>query len=1059
MVNHSPMNSESKRFNQIIHIVFYLLFFLSGISGLVYEIIWMRKLSLIFGNTVYATSTVLTTFMGGLALGSYWFGRIADRKRNLIRLYFSIELGIGLSVFLLMFFFLRIMDSAYIWSYNTLQAGPLVLNIVRFILAIICLIIPTTLMGGTLPVISKLLVKNRKHLGFEVGNLYALNTLGGMVGCFITGFFLIKNLGEMAATLVAIAINVIVAFVILALGRFVLSNKDEKSKNNAKKNSKTATNLKSYESAVKVSEEKDINSLKPYSVLIIFGLGGFASLAYEVVWTRALLFFVSSRVYSFSIILTTFLFGIMLGSFIFAQIVDRLKRPYLNLGIIEIIIGLFALVTIPIIQHLQNFNIWMAERIGITSWTGTVFILFFTCVMVLFLPTFLMGAAFPLVNRIYVAELSNLGRKVGNVYSVNTVGAIIGSFLAGFVVMPLLGIVSSIIVLATLNVGIGIWATLLENQTRNIKRIGLVISACAVIVLCVGAWLSYTKNPIVASHPVFKGNQIEYYLDTPSGSLSVLKNVEEIGPWGRNIKFLNINGNNTAHTTFADIVVHKMLAHVPMLFHPSPKEVLIIGFGFGSTSNSVINYDDVDRVDCVELIAEERETAHFFLPENHGILENPRFNFIVNDGRNYLLVTDKMYDVISFNAIDPKMSPALYTRDFYELCKKRLKKDGFIAAWLPFYGLEPRENLSLIRSFLEVFPHTSLWYCNPEHYVLLGSAEPVSVDIDALKNRFELPNINQDLKEIHLNAFSSFLSTCIMDESGLRKMVEGVPLNTDLNPVVEFSRVSVARTFSELYRSLLDEIEVFPSIIRQSLNDQRDTLLVKEVERFGVNNTKLLNGLILYENSIWENDSRLKLESYGQIKNAIRQNLENDFNLIFFVDWIQHQDLSEALDLFRKAIEIEPRFAKACVFIGMTLLQQGEVDEAASMFRKALNINSEYVSANFNLGLTCELKQDWQGAIKSYEKVLTIQDNFYTHTRISNVYAYYGDLNKAIFHCRKALDLNPQNGPSYFNLGLFLEKQGRIKEAIRSFEKGLKFNPEDQKAKEQLQRLQKLIEQ
>jgi tetratricopeptide (TPR) repeat protein len=229
------------------------------------------------------------------------------------------------------------------------------------------------------------------------------------------------------------------------------------------------------------------------------------------------------------------------------------------------------------------------------------------------------------------------------------------------------------------------------------------------------------------------------------------------------------------------------------------------------------------------------------------------------------------------------------------------------------------------------------------------------------------------------------------------------------------------------------------------------------VERFEVNNSELLNGLVLYENSIWENDSRLNLESYNRIKNTIRENLENDFNLIFFVDWIQHQNLSEALDLFRKAIEIEPQFAKAYVFIGMSLLQQGEVDEAASMFQKALGINSEYVSANFNLGLTCEGKQDWQGAIKSYEKVLTIEDNFYTHTRISNVYAYYGDINKAIFHCRKALELNPRNGPSYFNLALFLEKRNDFRGAIHSFEKGLKYNPDDQKAKEHVSRLRNLI--
>jgi predicted membrane-bound spermidine synthase len=213
----------------------------------------------------------------------------------------------------------------------------------------------------------------------------------------------------------------------------------------------------------------------------------------------------------------------------------------------------------------------------------------------------------------------------------------------------------------------------LETAGQHLKQIRWAASICAAALFIFTASTFDTNKPLVASHPIFAGNRIQYYKDTNSGSLSVLEVVEEVGLWGRNVKFLNINGNNTAQTTFADIIVHKLLAHVPMLLHPSPKDVLVVGFGFGSTSRSVLAYE-VDRVDCVELIGEERETAKFFLPENHAVLEHPRFHFIVNDGRNYLLATPKQYDVISFNAIDPKMSPALYTRTSMSFAGRGSKK-------------------------------------------------------------------------------------------------------------------------------------------------------------------------------------------------------------------------------------------------------------------------------------------------------------------------------------------------------------------------------------------------
>jgi spermidine synthase len=295
-------------------------------------------------------------------------------------------------------------------------------------MAVLILIVPTTLMGGTLPVISKLLIRQNQSLGLEIGNLYALNTLGAMLGCFAAGFFLIRIFAETAATLLAAAINVVIAFVILGLERA------------AGQAVNLSTNSQAGRSTPFVAVESHVTEnpsrTRAIALLIIFGIGGFTALAYEVIWTRALLFFVSSRVYSFSTILTTFLGGIVLGSFVMARRVDRVKRSFLLLGLAEVVIGLTALVTIPTIQYLQDFNLLVGSKLGIPSWTGTVFILFSTCALVLFLPTVLMGAVFPLVNRMYAATLSDLGRRVGNVYSVNTVGAIIGSFWQGSLLCP-----------------------------------------------------------------------------------------------------------------------------------------------------------------------------------------------------------------------------------------------------------------------------------------------------------------------------------------------------------------------------------------------------------------------------------------------------------------------------------------------------------------------------------------------------------------------------------------------------------------------------------------------
>ncbi|MCU0643382.1 MAG: fused MFS/spermidine synthase [bacterium] len=388
----------------MLHYLIYLLFFLSGAAGLIYQQIWVRKLVLIFGNTTYATSSILTAFMGGLALGSYLLGKYVDRVKSPLKLYGYLELGIGASAMLILFLFLPISDTVYVWLYSIVGNQPVVFNIIRFILSIAILIVPTTLMGGTLPVISKYFIKTSAEFGQRVGWLYGFNTLGAVIGAFFTGFFLIYLFGASATLWIAVIINVVVGGIALFLDRpkvIVTPGKTKKEK----KKQKDKQTVQDIPSKIR---QYDVPTAR--LVLWLFGIAGFASLAYEVIWTRALIFFISSTTYSFTIILTTFLVGIALGSFLMAKWVDRLKHLLLWFSLFEIIIAIAAILTIPLLMNLASIQNLLLGIFEPNSWTQFSILLFSSAFLILIIPTLCMGAVFPIVNRIYVESIDKIGR-------------------------------------------------------------------------------------------------------------------------------------------------------------------------------------------------------------------------------------------------------------------------------------------------------------------------------------------------------------------------------------------------------------------------------------------------------------------------------------------------------------------------------------------------------------------------------------------------------------------------------------------------------------------------
>ena len=1036
----------------MIQFLIYLLFFLSGACGLIYEIIWLRKLSIIFGNTTYATSTILAIFMGGLALGSLIFGRYADKAKSALKLYGILELGIGVSAIGVLLFLLPVSDNIYIWAFNQ---SPIVLTVIRFLLSIVLLIIPTTLMGGTLPVISKYFIKQTGEFGKKIGGLYALNTFGGIAGSFFTGYFFIRLFGESSTVWIAIILNFLIGLIAVRIGGRQNGHLASNPKKVKTKKRNQAGALEHKKNKVKI---RSYSAKTAFIILWLFGFAGFTSLAYEVVWARALVFYVSSTTYSFTIILVTFLFGITIGSLLMSKVVDRIKNLVLVFGFFEMGIALTAILSIPLIKNMDKIQHWIFSFLHSSNWTHLTLLLFLTAFVVLVLPTLFMGAVFPVVS-ICVENLPKLGRGVGSVYMSNTLGAIFGSLLSGFLILPLLGIQTSILLISTINLIVGIFIIFFENNFQRIRIKLFSATASAIVLFLIFNILFFTTQTLYSGVVSFKETKILYSKDALTATLSALEKKEEINIWGRNVRFLNINGHNTAHTTYADIIIHKMLAHLPMLLHPNPESALVIGFGFGNTCQSFLDYD-IKKVDCVELVKEEQETAKFFIDENKGVFEDSRFQYKINDGRNYVLATKESYDIISINAVDPKFSPFLYTNEFYELCKNRLQKNGSITAWLPISGMTLEEIKSLMKSFVTVFPNSSLWYNNPEHLLLFGTKNNALFNYGKINKKLSNANVKRSLESIRMDNPYTLLSTFFMGNEALTDFCSDSECHSDDLPIVEFSQVPTPDIFPEVYYSLMEKKEsVFPFLSHVTDTTEDSVFVYEELVTYEKAMFSMLKGLYQYRLLGKTNfqDTTLTKQAFKLMWEGIDLAPGNKFNLLFFVDWVHHMDLSASVGYFHRAVEEEPDFAKAWVLLGLERAQNGDIDNALKYYQNAQRINANYISANYNAGIAYAQKEDWDNSLFSFTKVLEIQaDNAFAHSNISQVYYMKQNYEKAIEHIEASIKIIPKEAHSYFNLGMMYEKNKQIEEAIEAFENGLELTPNDLRAREKLTQLKNI---
>jgi spermidine synthase len=783
---------QNKSLNCIPQVMLFAVLFFSGVSALIYQIVWIRKFGLVFGVDVFTMATVLSAFMGGLAIGSIIFGRLVDRIKNPLSLFMLLEFGIGLFAFLFPLTFKGLIG-LYTPIIQKFGLSEYSAQLIKFIFSFVYLLIPTTLMGGTLPVIFKFFVKQLKNLGWHISNLFAINNLGAVIGCFLAGFILIRTFGLTTSLYIAACINLINAIVVF----LVFRNIPEKN---------VVIDKVSNLSSIAVENNKLPKPLL-HLVLWVFAIEGFTTLAFEVIWTRIFIgFSFDKTTYFYSVIVLGFVFGLSLGSFLISKWVDKRKNLVTILASLEILIGLFSLALLIIFSKLSlMLNL---QRTIFDPWIkiiGKEYLMFF---LILLIPATLTGMVYPIVSKLYADNIEKLGKRMGMIGFLDTIGSVLGSFIAGFILIPIFGVVISFITIVILNVILGallLFFNKLMNRRLKIIMISWTLILSVLLFLKVPdkkyfSWWDKSRYEIWTNFV----EKIPFYYEGVDATVTLRQY--------HTFTSLNINGHNTAYTSVKDQIPNRMLGYIPYMVHAHPKRAMVIGFGLGFTVESLVQ-PEIDTVDVAEISLGVIKSGLAMNSWNNSVLKHPKVHKYLEDGRDFLFKTKARYDIITSNAVHPRLSNNIYTQDFYELCKNRLNKGGIMCQWATPNWMNEMEFKAQVKAFINVFKYCQLWYLNEYSTILIGSDEPIKIDYKLIAERFTNPKVKDDLSNIMMTEPYEFVSQFSMEKDALVKYCANAPSNTDDFPIVEFSKtVNIAPDTSAL-RFFYDKHDIFENIV------------------------------------------------------------------------------------------------------------------------------------------------------------------------------------------------------------------------------------------------------
>jgi spermidine synthase len=768
------------------------IFFLSGISGLIYEVVWTRKLTLLFGSTTVAISISLAVFMGGLALGAFIWGRRADRMRRPLLVYGLLELGIGLYG-ALSYRILAAIEPFFFQLQKFWSLTGAFYHLPQIILISLVLLPPTILMGGTLPVLLRAYHEPSVGLGARVGRLYAANTAGAVFGALFSGFFLLPDFGLKYSLFAAAAINIL-----LSLGAIVVSKSWAPLTPLPNANHETKTIPASYQ------KEGPFFPF-PFIAFVVF-LSGFCSLFYEVVWSRALSLILGNSTRAFSLMLSSFLLGLALGIILAAFMVRKNWVALKHLAIVQGIIGICVFWVGYIIQQLPDWTLSLFQ-----NYKGSPGMLLFSqgllAASVMLLPALFMGIIFPLSIALTRRQNGYESDMVGKLYALNTIGAIGGSLLASLFFIPALGMKGCLLLGTWINLLFAAGIFLMIPGQPCLIRLGRSIVPPALALLL--TWASPSWDTAAMTRGLYfyaptildlgiekylaeeKAVRIIYYKEGRGGTVAVKE--------AKNQRFLSIDGRGEgSYRATAQV----LLGHLPFMLNRTFKDVGIIGFGTGNTTGTVTLYP-VQRVDVFELEAEVIQTSSFFETVNHKPLADPRVRILTSDARTALFLSPRRsYDLLISQPSNPWVSGSskLFTFDFYHLAASRLRPNGVFTQWVQLYNMDFTSVGSMLNTFKTTFPNTLVLEVGSRsgEIILLGSREELNISWKAMLEIFADPRRAEELSRVKTPNPGTLLARLILGPEELISFNK-FPLNTDDNGLLEFS------TINSLYRKTTEE--------------------------------------------------------------------------------------------------------------------------------------------------------------------------------------------------------------------------------------------------------------
>ncbi|MCE5272114.1 fused MFS/spermidine synthase [bacterium] len=1042
--------------------LFYPLFFVSGAAGLVYQSLWLRLFTLVLGNSLHSAAVVLAAFMAGLALGAWAAGRRLERVKDRLGLYALIELGIAATGLGTGWLIPRI-GPLSAWMVASLPAGPVFAASVRFILSFAVLLLPTALIGATLPVLSQHLTPRLELAGRRIGSLYGWNAAGAVAGCVLTGFWLLRLAGMHATLLAAAALNLAVFAAALALRAMEGKAQTQPVKTQARG-----------------AHPAPVHG--PRVLVEAAALTGAAMLALEPVWARFLSYIVFNDMYVYYLMLAVILAGIGLGSLVYGALLERRLVSVTALGWLETALGLSAAACYLAtgwhygrpesglaIRHLQG--LFPDGFLGLLA-VRTVY-----AVLVMFLPALLSGIIFPLTCRLYCRDERAVGRDTGVIYAANTLGAVAGALLGGLVLIPRLGVQPSLFLAAAATLYLGCRLLLADGKGKKASWKLRASLAAVILVFIAGAALP--ANQVRRFALKERAHQaVLFYHEGLTGTVLVTRDKLN------GLRNLFINAIAEVHDSFGGMQTFKLMGHLPFLLHRGPAQsVLMVTYGAGIASGAVAVHP-IKALHVVELEPAVVEASRQFADRNRSVMDDPRVRIHLEDGRNYLYTTGSRFDIIISDATNPGSADSwlLYTVEFYRLCHSRLAPGGVMAQWLPLHTGTLEGYCAILAAFQDVFPHTSIWFTK-DYTLLVGLPDKLEVSWPGLRAALAQPALRDDLAPWCLDQPLELAECFLTGEDGVRRLIGSTRPNSDDRPYYQLS--ATEQGGAEDILTLLDRYRERENVFLRGVSVAEAPALTDSMEaRFQAehyilfrdypNADRVLPGRCNVSHYLEEyrgepdylaavadsnpecyyvqRRSASGLAARGDYLRAARifgrmAGLDpadpvlryNRGNLL-----LEAGQADSAITAYREALALGRRDSDILGRLGRAYLKAGQAEAALPVLDEAVSLDSSNVEALFHLGYALNRNGRQTEAIACYERLVArFPDYVNALINLGFLRLGQGDNIRAETVLSRASQLEPGNFQGWYGLGMARLRLGQNAAAATAFREALELRPGD----------------